>query len=133
MIEPRPKIQLILSPFDKIIEKIGWILLTFLWGFTFYAYFILPEIIPTHFNIKGQVDAVGTKIFIFMFPVLGMVVFFGLTFVNQYPHIFNYPTSITVQNAEQQYRNATRLIRFLKLFIILIFSIITIVIYYKAM
>ena len=132
MIEPRPKIQLILSPFDNIIENTGWFLLVFLWGFTIYAYFILPEIIPNHFNIEGQVDAVGTKIFIFVFPVLGTVVFFGLTFINQYPHIFNYPTSITAQNAEQQYRNATRLIRFLKSFIILIFSIITMVIYCKA-
>ena len=133
MIEPRPKIQLILSPSDRIIENMGWSLLIFLWGFTFYAYFILPEIIPTHFNIKNQVDAVGTKTFIFVFPVLGTVVFFGLTFINQYPHIFNYLRPITAQNAEQQYRNATGLVRFLKLFIVFIFSIITILIYCKAM
>ena len=133
MIEPRPKIQLILSPLDRIIENMGWSLLIFLWGFTFYAYFILPEIIPTHFNIKNQVDAVGTKTFIFVFPVLGTVVFFGLTFINQYPHIFNYLRPITAQNAEQQYRNATGLVRFLKLFIVFIFSIITILIYCKAM
>ena len=50
--------------------------------------------------------------------------FFGLTILNMFPVIFNYPVKITQENALKQYTNATRLIRYLKLVIVLIFGII---------
>ena len=43
---------------------------------------------------------------------------------NKYPHVFNYQSEITDENALHQYTNATRLIRFLKLTIVIIFGLI---------
>lgn len=50
--------------------------------------------------------------------------FIGLSVLNKYPHIFNYPSEIIEENAERQYRNATNLIRILNLIIVLVFAYI---------
>lgn len=42
------------------------------------AYFFLPDIIPAHYNISGQVDRFGNKGEIFVFPLF--VLIFGLVF-----------------------------------------------------
>jgi hypothetical protein len=47
-----------------------------------------------------------------------------MTILNKFPHIFNYPTNITQDNALRQYSNATRLLRYLKLIIVFIFGLI---------
>lgn len=55
---------------------------------------------------------------------LATIIYFGLTQLNKYPHIFNYITKITEDNAQKQYTIATRMFRFLKLAILVIFSLI---------
>jgi hypothetical protein len=57
-------------------------------------------------------------------PLVATVLFIGLTILNKFPHIFNYPTEITEDNALRQYTNATRLIRYLKVIIVVIFGLI---------
>ena len=57
----RPKIELELSPSDKILEIIGWILVLGIWMLTLANYFKLPETIPIHFNGAGEADGFGNK------------------------------------------------------------------------
>jgi hypothetical protein len=47
--------------------------------------------------------------------------FAGIRALNKYPHIFNYPTEITAENALRQYTTATRLLRYLKPMVVVIF------------
>jgi len=84
----------------------------------------LPETIPTHYNGAGEADGFGEKTNIFVLPVIGTILFIGMTILNNYPHIFNYPSTITNENAYNQYSNATRMIRILKLVIVLVFGLI---------
>ncbi len=60
----------------------------------------------------------------FLYPTIVTVLLAGLTALNRYPQIFNYPVVITAENAAWQYGRATRAIRFIKLLIILVFLII---------
>lgn len=119
--EERPKIKIELSTTDKVIEVLGWLTLLTLWGLIVLNYSNLPETIPTHYNASGQVDSYGNKATIFMLPVIWTILFAGISILNKYPHIFNYPTNITADNARQQYANATRMIRYLKFAFTLIF------------
>lgn len=57
-------------------------------------------------------------------PILATVIYIGLTALNKYPHIFNYMTTITEFNAQRQYALATRMLRFIKLAILIIFLLI---------
>ena|SRR5690554_4829709 len=120
----RPKIKLELSRADKIFEIIGWLLIISLWGLTITNYTNLPDTIPIHYNGAGQADGFGGKATIFTLPIIATVLFIGLTILNKFPHIFNYPTNITQDNALRQYTNATRLIRYLKLIVVIIFGLI---------
>jgi uncharacterized membrane protein len=131
--ETRPKIKLTLTPIDKLFDTLCWLSLIILWGLTLWSYSKLPETIPVHFNGSGQVDSYGGKMTIFMLPIIGSLLFIFLTILNAFPHKFNYPRTITVDNAVKQYTNATRFMRYLKFVILIIFTLIAFKIYTVAM
>ena len=120
----RPKIKLQLKQTDKILEVVGWVSVFGIWALTLTNYSILPEIIPIHFNGVGKADGFGNKTHIFVLPIISTLLFIGLTTLNKHPHIFNYPSQITKENAVHQYTNATRMMRVLKLVIVLLFGLI---------
>jgi len=122
--EARPKIKLELTTADKTIEIIGWLLIIAVWGLTITNYSNLPDSIPTHYNGAGQADGFGGKATILTLPLIATILFIGMTILNKFPHVFNYPTNITQDNAFRQYTNATRLIRYLKLIVVFIFGLI---------
>ena len=118
----RPKITLIPTTADKLVELLGWLILLTLWGWTFTHYSALPDTIPTHFNAAGEADGFGSKASIIGLPVIATLLFIGLTVLNRYPHIFNYPAAITQDNALRLYTLATRMLRYLKLVLVLVFG-----------
>ncbi|HMU10006.1 MAG TPA: DUF1648 domain-containing protein [Ferruginibacter sp.] len=122
--ETSPKIKLPLSSLDNKLELTSKIFLVVMWGLTLYTFLNLPITIPTHFNASGQADGYGNKLTLLILPVLATIIYLGLTQLNKYPHIFNYVTKITENNAQKQYIIATRMLRFLKLAILIIFSLI---------
>lgn len=122
--ETRPKIKLSLSPLDNKLELTSKILLVVLWALTIYSLLKLPTTIPIHFNVSGQPDNYGNKLTLLILPILATTIYFGLTQLNKFPHIFNYMTKITENNVQKQYTIATRMLRFLKLAILVIFLLI---------
>ena len=124
----KPKIQLILTTTDRVLDGIALGGLAILWTYTIVSYASLPTTIPTHFNFKGEIDNYGNKAALFILPVIMSLVVLGMTYLNKYPHIFNYPRKITAENAEYEYRKATRLIRIIKAVISIFAVLITITI-----
>ena len=120
----RPKIKLKLTTTDKIFEILGWTSILAIWVLTITNYTNLPDTIPIHYNGAGQADGFGGKGNILTLPLIATILFIGLTILNKFPHVFNYPTNITADNALRQYTNATRLIRYLKFIIVVIFGLI---------
>lgn len=120
----RPQIKLQLNQTDKILEVLGWVSVVGIWALTLTNYSILPEIIPIHFNGAGKADGFGNKTQIFVLPIISTLLFIGLTTLNKHPHMFNYPSQITKENAVHQYTNATRMMRVLKLVIVVLFGLI---------
>jgi uncharacterized membrane protein len=118
--EKRPEITIRLNTADKILETSGWLLLVLLWVLTLWYYPSLPDTIPIHYNAAGEVDNYGNKSTILILPVIATVLFLAMSFLNRYPHLFNYPDGITAKNASGQYTKATRLLRYLKTAIVLI-------------
>lgn len=122
----RPKIKIELTATDKVMEIIGWLGLSAIWVLILTNYSNLPESIPTHFNGSGQPDRFGAKGSIIISPVIATFVFLFMTLLNSMPHIFNYLVEITEENALSQYTNATKMMRYLKLIIVVIFGLISI-------
>ena len=122
--EPRPKIKITLSALDNTLELTSKISLVFMWSLTLFIFIKLPTIIPIHFNASGKADNYGNKMTLLILPVIATIIYFVITQLNKQPHILNYMTTITKENAEKEYTSATRYLRFLKLVILLIFSLI---------
>lgn len=130
--EKRPVIIIHPSQLDKTIELISKILLLIMWILAVFTFINMPAIVPVHFGASGKPDDYGSKATLWILPLLGTIIYFGLTWLNQYPQIFNYPTKITEANAGQQYMMATRMLRFLKAGILLIFTFIILFTYLTA-
>ena len=121
----RPKISIKRDPSDWIIEIAGALFMLLMIGLPIYYFNQLPDTIPSHFNALGEPDAYSKKNSIWTLPIVGLFTYIGLFALNGYPHIFNYPTEITEDNAERQYRIATKLLRTMNLVIAAGFAYIT--------
>ena len=121
----RPRIRIELTVTDKAIEIIGWFALLAIWVLVISNYSNLPDTIPTHYNGMGNADGFGNKTNILILPLIANILFVGITIINKFPYIFNYPTQITEENALRQYTNATRMLRFMKLILVILFGLIT--------
>jgi len=132
MPDTRPKIVLVPSKLDIALERSARGMLVVLWCLTIYSYLNLPMTIPIHFNAAGKANDFGNKATLFILPVLGTLIYIGLTQLNKYPHIFNYIPKITTENAPKQYALATRMIRFVKLAVLLIFTFINLLTWFAA-
>lgn len=117
----QPKIKIAWTAIDISLEILAVLALAALWLLLLYFYPKLPNTIPVHFDGAGKIDGYGSKILLLFEPIVASILFFGLTVLNRYPHLFNYLSPITEDNAAYQYRMATRLIRYLKLLIVLLF------------
>ena len=120
----RPKIRIEPTIADKVVEILGWFVLLVTWIFTIASYSNLPDTIPIHYNGAGKADGFGSKINILILPFIATILYVGITVANKFPHVFNYPTRITEENALRQYTNATRMMRYLKLALVVLFGLI---------
>lgn len=120
----RPVLDIKPSPYDNALDAISAIAILVLFGITTYNYNSLPDQIPIHFNIKGEADAWGRKITIFILPVIGLLLFAGFRTLYMKPHKFNYIKTITKKNAQHQYTIAIRMMRTLAVICLLVFSYI---------
>ncbi|TNE66195.1 MAG: DUF1648 domain-containing protein [Bacteroidetes bacterium] len=122
--EERPRIKPEWQQVDWFLEGVAGLgmLLLLLLPATYYSE--LPDMIPTHFNARGEADDYGSKASIWILPLIGAALYGFLTSLNRYPHVFNYSVKITPDNAETQYRLAIRMLRGLKLFMLFLFTYI---------
>lgn len=58
----------------------------FLWSFSIYHYTSLPEIIPIHYSVGGSPDGFGDKKSIFIFPILGTILFSLMNYLSKNPN-----------------------------------------------
>lgn len=123
----RPKIKLEKTNFDNLLENLGWLLLILFWIKVIFSYNDLPNIIPTHFNARGEVDGYGSKWTLLILPAAATIAYIGLTILNKFPHIFNYLVEITEENAQRQYTISTKMIRILKLGVVVLFCFISLI------
>jgi len=109
----RPRLTLKLSTLDIIVEIIGLSGLIFLIFLpVYYSSDLLNEFLVSYMN----------NVIIWILPLVGLILYIGMTILNKYPHVFNYPNQVTNENAERLYKIGTKSIRFLKTIIVLFFA-----------
>ena len=121
----RPRIRPEKEPVDIILEIAGLIGIVAMIVLTASKYAGLPQVIPTHFNGAGIPDDYGGKGMIWLLPAIGLVIFTGISILNHFPFIFNFPVNITPENAERLYRHATRSMRLMNRVLVVLFFYLT--------
>lgn len=124
----RPKLNIPLSKFDKLLEILAFLGLLTTWSLYFIFIQHLPETVPFHFNINGEVDSWSSKNLLIILPILASILYLGITFLNKFPHKFNYLEEITNDNAAMHYAKASKLLRIIKLIIVFVFAFILLLI-----
>ena len=121
----RPKVKIKLDTIDTIIEALGVIALLVLITLPLYYFDQLPNEIPSHYGASGKPDEYSEKGIIWTLPIVGVILYLGIFWLNKYPHIFNYPQQITEGNALRLYTVATKIIRFLNTQMSIAFAYLT--------
>ena len=111
----RPVLHLPLSPAEWIIEVVAWIglLSTILIPFLYRP--ALPDPLKNYYNAAGgPPDGWGDTGPLFTMVGISVLIYLGMTLLNRFPHIYNYPFNLTEENVESQYRCARMLTSTLK-------------------
>lgn len=117
-----PKIDFPTSKKSKLMNILSVIAILGTFIYVIVVYPTLPETIPTHFNLAGEVDGWGGKNSIFIVPFISIVMFILLYFLSKVPHTFNLPATITEENAARIYPVAQFFMCVFNLETVLLFS-----------
>ncbi|WP_372868388.1 DUF1648 domain-containing protein [Planomicrobium okeanokoites] len=84
----------------------------------------LPDRVPGHYDGEGNVDRWGSKMELWILPLVGVLLWIPMTVLERYPHLFNY-LNLREDNIEAQYRNGQLMLNVLKNESVLLFSYLT--------
>ena len=104
------------------VKLFSFVLLIFIWEYTFISYRELPDIIPIHFGIDGTPDGFSTKKMSWLLPFISTFIF-GLLFYlskNQSSSLLNLPSNI-----KENKTISSNIIHFVNLIVMVLFSVIT--------
>lgn len=113
-----------IGKYDKInryLDIIGIVLLIALVIITFIYWGKAPDIVPTHYNFKGEIDAYGSKNTLFILLPIAVIMYIGIAILAKFPNIYNYPVEINSKNKEKQYSMATTFIRVINVEVLAMF------------
>lgn len=104
------------------VKLFSFVLLIFIWEYTFISYRELPDIIPIHFGLDGTPDGFSTKKMSWLLPFISTFIF-GLLFYlskNQSSSLLNLPSNI-----KENKTLSSNIIHFVNLIVMVLFSVIT--------
>lgn len=81
----------------------------------------MPDEIPTHFGLNGRVDAYGTKGSVLLLPVISILIYLLILFVEKFPELWNVPGHVTPENMGWIYGNVKSMLASTKLGVCFIF------------
>lgn len=95
----------------------------------------LPNHIPSHYNFSGNPDAWSTKSFIFIVPVIGIILWLAIHFFMKSPNVDKYINvpSMNGKPSQAQIENGKNLIYVIKFEMMALFTFIVIKDIYTAL
>ncbi|MCB0526547.1 MAG: DUF1648 domain-containing protein [Lewinellaceae bacterium] len=121
----QPKLNLPDSTYEKILEALAIIFSVGALLLAIFKFSSLPQEIPTHFNASGKADSFGSKMSIFIIPVIAIATCLLMVIISKTPHKFNFLNKITEENAPREYRRARFIVRVVNAMTSLLFLCIT--------
>lgn len=111
---------------DILIEVICIFLLV---GITLYligSWSSMPDKIPMHYNVAGQIDRWGKKAEIIFIPAVSWFLYLLISVSEQFPQVWNTGVRVTEENAQRVYRILKNMVKTTKLLVVILFSYMTV-------
>jgi len=107
------------SKTDKVVETFSMLLLCA--GVLFISLSLprLPDTIPSHFTMKGDVNGYGSKYILWSGCIIAFVMYVLLFVMERYPRLHK---KYSEKNRQEQYRLTVKLIRYLRLGLMIFFT-----------
>ncbi len=121
----RPKIRLTRTQWENSFDLLAIVAILYTIYIIFANYRAMPETIPSHFGFSGKPDAYSGKGTVFLLPIVSIILYAGMALVARKPHVFNYPVTITVANAEREYILARQFLATIRAAIVCMFTYLT--------
>lgn len=113
------------SAYEMVLETVGAIGLLLHGVLVMASWSSLPERIPHHFNLAGVPDGWGGKWVLLLMPAIAAVFYGGLTVIALNPRVWNWPVTITPENAAPQYAVGRSMLTWLKVEVAWLLLVIT--------
>ena len=115
---------------DKISEVFS--LLFVLAGILVVAFSLpgLPDIVPVHFDIKGEPNRFGSKYELWIGVGVSLLLYMIFSLISSRPHLYNYPSQ--KNDLESQYRLGSKMVRSLKVWMLLFILVVNYVVVQSA-
>lgn len=120
----RPIIPIPKTKLEWLLDGLSLLALLLPTVYLFMVWADLPTKVPIHFNAAGVPDGWGSKGTSIILPMIGLILYGGLTLLRKVPHHFNYPVTLTEENAEQKYRLSIQMLSWMKFEISFLFGFI---------
>lgn len=114
------------NSFDSIKNFFSIVILFCLFIYIWLNWSNLPEQIPGHYNASGVVDRWGNKSEIIILPIIAVILYIGITLVENLPQIWNTGVSVTDENRSRVYSVLKSMITTEKLLVIVIFAYLSV-------
>lgn len=99
----KPKLDIEKLAVAKVFDVLVIALFAAALVYLFWYWNQLPDQIPAHFGVDGEVDRYGSRVELFLLPIIGIVMWLGMSLLEKYPHTYNY-LNLRPDNVEVQYR-----------------------------
>lgn len=110
------------SIMDKIMTVVGFIALTAVTAYIIIEWSAIPDEIPSHYNLAGEVDNTGGKGLLIFLLCLAWGIWLPLQIISMVPQIWSTGVEVNRRNQEKIYRILQTMLEALKLEISLSFS-----------
>ena len=87
----------------------------------------IPGKIPGHYNAAGEINRITGKGSLISLYIITLIMYLGMTGLEKIPQMWNTGVKITKENKDRIYRILKNLMKTSKLFVVVIFTFITIV------
>lgn len=91
----------------RILALLGAVVVT-CWVLVLYS--SLPDMVPTHFDLRGRPDDVGDRSSVLVVAALMVALTVFLAWLSARPRMLNYPVAVTEHNAQRLYRESERML-----------------------
>ena len=93
---------------------------------------MLPDRIPTHFDLNGNVNGYGGKGTLIVLPAVALLMFVPITILEFYPQVWNTGVKVTARNADAVYRYLRMMMVSIKLLTVLLMCTMAVLFCYSA-